>query len=217
MRIAAQRQPEMPHILRRIIGLGLAAQDHLHDLRLLLRLTDLRDQLVEGGRLHHLPQREADVESRQIILQCDQLVAARRFMNAVHDRRLFLFQRLGRRDIGGDHIILDQHMRVQPLAHRHAHDLARLVQHDPPFRQVQRQRIARLARLLQQGPARPERLQGRLQQRIVLCPVYGRLRILIGQHRRHPDHRAGKAPRRHLALRVDRQMARHRRPVLARA
>ena len=43
------------------------------------------------------------------------------------------------------------------------------------------------------------------------------LSILIGQHRRHPDHRARKAPCRHLALRIDRQMARHSRPVLARA
>ena len=68
--------------------------------------------------LDHLAERELDPERLQIILERDQLLAARRLVDAVHDRRLLRLQRLGRGDIGGDHIILDQPVRVEPLARR---------------------------------------------------------------------------------------------------
>ena len=82
------------------------------DERLLLRLPDPLDQLVEGGGADHLSKCEFDVEGRQIILERDQLVAAGRLVDAVHDRRFLLLQRLGRGDVGRDHIIFDQHMGV---------------------------------------------------------------------------------------------------------
>ena len=95
---------------------------------------------------HHLAERELDPERLQIILERDQLLAARRLVDAVHDRRLLRLQRLGRGDIGGDHIILDQLVRVEPLARRDREDPPLLVEHHPPLGQVELERPALLAR-----------------------------------------------------------------------
>ena len=140
MGVGAERQPEMAVIARRVIGLGLGAQDLLHDLRPEIGLADPLDDVVERRGPHHLAERELDSEGLQIILERDQLLAARRLVDAVHDRRLLRLQRLGRGDIGGDHIILDQLVRVEPLARRHREDPPLLVEHHPPLGQIELER-----------------------------------------------------------------------------
>ena len=65
--------------------------------------ADPLDDAVEGRRADHLAEREFEVEGGEIVLERDQLLAARRLVDAVHHRRLLALQRLGRRDIGGDH------------------------------------------------------------------------------------------------------------------
>ena len=114
--------------------------------------ADPLDDAVEGRRPDHLAERELDVEGREIILERDQLLAARRLVDAVHDRRLLRLQRLGRGDIGGDHIILDQPVRVEPLARRDRQDPALLVEHRPGVR-AGRARAARACCAPRAAPA----------------------------------------------------------------
>jgi hypothetical protein len=114
--VGAQRQSEVAVILRAVIGLGLGAQDLLHHLRAEIGVSDAFDDAVEGGGADHLPERELDLESLEVVLERDQLLAAGRFVDAVHDRSLLRLQRLGGGDVGGDHIILDQLVRIEALA-----------------------------------------------------------------------------------------------------
>jgi hypothetical protein len=118
-------------------------------------LADPLDDAVEGRRLDHLAERELDPEGGEIILERDQLLAARRLVDAVHDRRLLRLERLGRGDVGGDHIILDQPVRVEPLARRDRHDAALLVEHHAALGQVELERLALVARGEQARASRP--------------------------------------------------------------
>src|SRR3546814_6461677 len=80
--------------LGRVIGLRLAAQHLFHHLRLEIGIADAREDMVEGRGLDHLSQRELEIEGLEIILERDQLLAARRLVDAVHDGRLLRLQRL---------------------------------------------------------------------------------------------------------------------------
>ena len=119
-------------------------------------VADPLDDAVEGRRLDHLAERELDPEGREIILERDQFLAARRFVDAVHHRRLLRLERPGRGDIGGDHIILDQPVGVEPLARRDRHDPPLLVEHHPPFGNIELERLALVARGEQRPPAGPQ-------------------------------------------------------------
>ena len=117
--------------------------------------ADAFDDPVEGRRPDHLAEREFEVEGGEIVLQRDQLLAARRLVDPVHDRRLLALQRLGRGDIGGDHIILDQPVGVEPLARRDREDAALFVEHHAAFGQVELERLALVAGGEQSAPAGP--------------------------------------------------------------
>src|SRR3546814_4941067 len=78
MRVTAEREPKMAVIGGRVIGLRLAAQHLFHHLRLEIGIADAREDMVEGRGLDHLSQRELEIEGLEIILERDQLLAARR-------------------------------------------------------------------------------------------------------------------------------------------
>jgi hypothetical protein len=78
---------------------------------------------------------------------------------AVHDRRLLGLQRLGGRDVGGNHIVLDQLVCVEPLARSDREDAAFLVQHDAALGKVEVERRALFAGAVERGPTFPEGLQ----------------------------------------------------------
>ncbi len=69
-------------------------------------------RLKVSGRMTW-PQSEFDLEGLEIVLERHQLLAAGRFVVAVHHGAFFASQRLGGRDVGGDHIILDQLVRIE--------------------------------------------------------------------------------------------------------
>src|SRR3546814_13760635 len=98
MRLASERQVEMAVIFGAVIGLRRGAEYLLHDLRLEIRLPDPLDDAVESGGPDHLAERELDLEGLEISLERDQLFAARRFVIAVHDRRLLHLQ--ARKSVG---------------------------------------------------------------------------------------------------------------------
>src|SRR3546814_5136209 len=81
MRVTAEREPKMAVIGGRVIGLRLAAQHLFHHLRLEIGIADAREDMVEGRGLDHLSQRELEIEGLEIILERDQLLAARRLVD----------------------------------------------------------------------------------------------------------------------------------------
>ena len=155
VRVAWQREPEVAKRLGRVARLHLGAQHLLHDLGARVMIADARENMVEGRGLDHLAKRELDLESGEIVLEHDQFLAARDLVDAVHDRRLLAFQGLGRGDVGGDHIILDQPVRVQSLARGDREDATRLVKHDAALGEVEFERLAPVAGGEQGGPAGP--------------------------------------------------------------
>ena len=168
------------------------------------------DQAIERRRYDDLTQRKFHAEGLQIVLQRHQLFAARHFMDAIHDRRLFRFERFGRCDISRDHEVLDKPVGIEPLTHGHAHDATCLIEHDTAFRQIKGKWFARVAGLGQQRPGRPEVLQ----MFGCVARVDTRLSILIGNVRCHPDHSAREAPAGNLPVRFDLHMAGERCAVL---
>ena len=68
VRVRAQRQPEVTGVARAVEGLGLAAQDRLHDHRLLALVGDVLEHTVEQPRGDHLTKRQLPVEALQIVL-----------------------------------------------------------------------------------------------------------------------------------------------------
>ena len=214
MGVGRERQPEMAEPLGRVARLHLGAQQLLHDLLAPVAVADPLDDPVEGAGLDHLAERELDPEGLEIILERDQLLAARRLVDAVHDRRLLRFERARGGDVGGDHVILDQPVRVEPVARRDRHDPPLLVEHHPALGQIELERVALLPRREQRAPAGPQRLQRFLDQfprhaafdrrhvasrRRDLDPllarrVHRRLRIFVGDVRRDANLRARETP-----------------------
>ena len=136
MRIAAQRQAKVPCVARPVIGLHLRTQHLLHDQFLLCHVGHILDEAIEQRRGDHLAQRQAAIHGLEVVAQRNQLLPARRFVDAIDDGRGLGFKRLGGGDIGGDHEILDHPVSVEPFAHDDGVDAPLLVQHDAAFGQV---------------------------------------------------------------------------------
>ena len=196
MGIAAERQAEVADVARPVIGLGLAAQHRLHDQRLLGLVGDVLEHAVEQAGRDHLPERQLAVEGGKIVLERDQLLAARRLVQAVDDRRDLAFERLGRGDVGGDHEVLDHAMRVEPLAQ--AISAMRPCSSSSTRRSGSSSSSgSRLcAGGFERAPAGPQVLEVLLR----LALVDPRLRLFIGDHLGDPDDGAGEAPGRDPAL-----------------
>ena len=116
-----------------VARLHLGPEQLLHDLFAAVAVTEALDDPVEGAWLDDLAECEFEVEGLQIILQRDELLAARRFVDAVHDWRLFRFEGARGRDVGGDHEVLDQPVSIEAVARGDRGDPALLVEHDAPF------------------------------------------------------------------------------------
>ncbi len=87
-------------------------------------------------------------------------------MHAIDDGRLLLLQRLGGGDVGLDHELFDEPMRLQPLGHvDDAGDVALVVEQHLALGQVEIERLAAVARRGERGIGGPQRLQRALEQR----------------------------------------------------
>ena len=105
-------------------------------------------------------------------------------MDPIDQRLLLAFQRLGGRYIGLDHELLDQPVGVEAVGNHHAVDRSVRFQQDFSLRQVEFERIARVASALEYGIAVPQRLQNAVENRrglLVGLPVDRRLRLRIGE------------------------------------
>src|SRR3546814_1630124 len=85
------------------------------------------DTLFPYTTLFRSPHREALFEGFEIVLEAHELFAARGLVDAVHHRRFLRLERLRRRDVRRDHIILDQPHRIEPVADANLRNPALLV------------------------------------------------------------------------------------------
>ena len=140
-------------------------------------------------------------------------------MHAVDQRQRLLFQRFGRGDVGEDHELLDQAMRVEPLRHDHPIDRAVRFQHDLALGQFQIERIALVARALHRGIGVVQRAQHGLQQRagdVIGAAVDRGLRLRISEFRRRAHQDAMERMRALAAIGSDHDPHRQRAARLAR-
>jgi len=201
----------VPRIRRPVIGLRLAAQHRLHHQRLFRLVRNVLEHPVEQAGRHHLPERQLLSHRGEVIAQGNQLLAARRLVDAVDHRRGLGLERLGRRDIGGDHEILNHAVRIEPFADGDFGNPALFVEHHAAFWQFQFERIAGLPCIGECFPRRPQ--VGEIFGRVAAIDCG--LRILVGNVVRDPHQRAGEAETAHLPIGIDVQVAGHCRAVFA--
>ncbi len=137
----------MADIVRRIDRLRLAAQRHVVQHIDMRRALCLFQDAVEHTGLDHLPLGEWHIQRAQEIGIGKQLLLRRLLVHAQDQRHACLFQRFGGSHIGLDHEFFDQPHGFQPLAIGDGFHLAVFADHDAPFRQIEVQRIAHIARL----------------------------------------------------------------------
>ena len=96
-------------------------------------------------RAHPLALRQLDADGAQELDQIVELLGARRIVGAIEQRRMRLFERLGGGDVGEDHELLDQPMRVEPLRPPHVLEPSLGIENKLALRQIEIERIASLA------------------------------------------------------------------------
>ena len=219
MRVAAQVEAEMAVVLMGIFGLRLCAQHDFVDQRLRRLALDASEHTIEMFGAHALALDELDAEGREKLAERADLLRARGVMGAVDQRRMRGLQGLGGGDIGQDHEFLDQPMRIEPFGPSDAYQLTLGIEDQLALGQVEIERIAMVALLLQQGIGRPERPQHAFEQwrrRIVGRPVDRALRLLVRELGGRAHHDAMELMTPLAAVRADDHSHRERRPVLVR-
>ena len=89
--------------------------------------------------------RQLDADGAQELDQIVELLGARRIVGAIEQGRMRLFKRFRGGDIGEDHELLDQPMRVEPLRPPHVLEPALGIENKLALRQIEVERIASLA------------------------------------------------------------------------
>ena len=184
MRVAPQVQAEMAVILGGVFGLGLRAQHHFVHQRFGIVPLDLRQHVIEQRGAQRAAFRERQIEGFQKFLQIMNLLERRFIVHPIDKRQRLLFKHFGRRDVGQDHEFFDQLVRIQPLRHDDAIHGAVGLQQDLAFGNVEIERIAFVARALDDRIGVVERFEDRIEQgtrRVVGPSVDRRLRLRVVQ------------------------------------
>ena len=206
MGVATQIEAEMAQIIRAVFGLRLRTQDDFVNQFGKFPVLGPLEDAVELAGLHQPGLGHVDAERRQEFGEGLDLLFARRVVDAVEQRRFHRLQRFGGGDIGLDHEFFDQPVRVEPFGRDDARHAPEIVEDDLALGQVEFERPAFLARLMQCLISRPKRLEDRLQQRLGLfarTPVDGGLRFRIGELGGRAHHAAHEAVIELAAMRVE--------------
>ena len=177
-------QPEVADVLGRVDRLHLGAQHHLVDDLGVRAVAHLVQQLVEPlgrARLALVPRQ---TQGGQEVGQVEDLLLAGRLVHAVDQRRLLPLQRLGGADVGLDHHLLDQPVRLQAGARLDGGDVALGRHADAPLGRVDGKGSATLPALQHGVIGVPQRVKDRLHDgagHIVRFAVDGRLRLFVRQ------------------------------------
>ncbi len=159
---------------------------------------ELRQHAVEQSRAQRAAFREGNVQRLQKLRERVDLLQRRLVMHAVDQRERLLLQHLGRRDVGEDHELLDQLVRIETFGHDDAIDRAVALQEDLALGQIEIERIALVAGALGAGIGGIERPPGsdRAGSGGVVGPAVDRgLRLRVVQLRRRAHQDAVEAVR----------------------
>ena len=213
-----QVQPEVADVLGIVLRLHLAAQDHLVDDIGVRPLTGVVQQLVEAVGVGRLALAPGDVQRLQEVGQGLHLLGAGRVVDAVDQRRTLLLQRLGGRDVGLDHHLLDQPVRLQRGAFGDRGDLALGADDDAALVALDGQGRAGVAAFQHKPVGGPQRLEHAVDQRaglVVRRAVDGRLGLFVAELGRRAHQAADEAVAGLPAVAVEDHPHGHGGPVLA--
>ena len=166
--------------------------------------------------LQHLPLGKRQADGFHHLAQGLELFRARLLVHPVEQAQALFLQGLGGGDVGEDHEVLDQAMGVEPFAEGDGQHLAFVRQHDPPFRQVEVQRLALVPGTVGGAPSRPERADDGLEQRlgVRVGRAVGRgLRLGVAEGRLRAHQPAGEAVAALVAVGVEHDSHREAGPV----
>ena len=185
----------MPGIVGAVDRLTLAAQHGLVDQAGHRLVRDLVQDAVEVGRPQARAGGQGDAQGAQELAQAFDLGGVGVVMDAVQAGGVALLERLGGRDVGQHHELLDQLVAVEPFAHADFGDAAVLAQGDLALGQVEVEGAALLA-------CPQQNLEGAVERRMtgpsgrdlgVGC-ILGALDAGVGERRRgRADHGRGEA------------------------
>src|SRR4051812_36914009 len=147
MGVTAQIEPEMPVILGCVLGLGLCAQNYFIDQRLARKPADALQYPVEELGPQRALCRQLDSDRRQHLSESPQLFQGRLVVDPVEQGRAAILERLRGGDVGENHELLDQAMRVEPFGYDDPIDCAVLREQDLAFGQVKIERTPDVAGL----------------------------------------------------------------------
>ena len=99
---------------QRAAGVGVAAA------RIVILAADLAQHAIEQSRAQRTGFCKRQIERFQEFLEVVNLLLARLVVHPIDKRQRLLFKHFGRGDVGEDHELLDQAMRVEPLGHDRA-------------------------------------------------------------------------------------------------
>ncbi len=139
-------------------------------------------------------------------------------MHPIDQGGVALLQGLGGADVGLDHDLFDQLVRLERFAPRDRGHLACLIDHDPPLHALDGQGRAGVAGDLHAGIGGPQRAQHALKQgagRVVRLAVDRRLGLLVGELGRGAHQAAHEAVAGLSPLSVEHHPHRHAGAVLA--
>ena len=193
------------------------AQQHRMDLRRVGPLLGGGSDRLVLGRTRIVADRQAEAERPQVVLQQRLLLRRRPFVHAIERRVLGAGDEVGRADVGGQHRLLDQPVRLVARARHDLVDVAVLVAQDLRLHGLEVDRAA-LDAGAQQGAVHIVEVEQMRHQRLPLA----RLRtprigedgrdLGVGEARRRTDDGRKELVSDDLAVAVDEHVADHRQP-----
>mgnify|MGYP003349289406 CR=1 FL=1 len=166
--------------LRRVHRLCLGAQHQLVDDRLVRRALDALQHLIEVPGPQALPGRQLVPERCQKVAQVLDALRLGLVVHAIHGRHLGIAEFDRRRDVGSDHELLDDLVRIKVRARMYVGHVSVRPQSHDQFGRDDLQRLALPPRLHQHLVGAPNRGQQLLGHRVAAV-VVNLLRLLVGQ------------------------------------
>ena len=194
--VIPQSKAEMAKVYRRVIGLGHRAQrGDVHQFVEIGALS-LGQQPVQMRCFQHQTFGQSKARRLGHFAQRVKLFGAGFFMHAKQHRAFEAEQVFGRRDVGGDHVFLDQLMRIEPVAVGDRQNHAFVRQHDFAFGQIKVKRLTPRAGQFQCLIGRIKRAQNRVEQgvgNVIAVTVDGILNLTVVQTAVRPHQAAHKS------------------------
>ena len=180
----AEIETEVADIARRVRRLALGAQHQLADDRRQLVLLQLLEQARQVGGTRERARPTAHAETLEQLGERLELDRIGRIVNAVHAMHARLIEGFRRGDVGGDHELLDQPMRIQARPRDDRLGPAVGIEPNLRLRKIEVQGAAAAPRLGQDRISAVQRADHALEQRrrdVVGNAIGCRLHLLVDE------------------------------------